>query len=96
MNNISLEVKEIESKPKSKKVTINEEKNIIREIPAEGNSNPLPKKQPTKIRQVKPVIKSDNPTYNNVRHPIRRMPFNNQRLMMGFMRPRSFMPMTFK
>ena len=44
MNNISLEITELPTSS-SKKVIINEENNIIYEIPAIGNGNPVPKKE---------------------------------------------------
>jgi len=95
MNNISLEI--IEKEPvNEKKVTIHEEKNIIKIIPREGRGNPLPQKQPKsyslstlpKNQQRHPVVQRRivQPTYQ-----LRRAPF-----MMNLNRNIGMMSMHFK
>lgn len=96
MNNISLEI--IEKKHvKEKKVTIREEKNIIKIIPQEGRGNPLPPRQSyslSTLQKNKNIQRPPAIQQGHIVHPmyqLTRTPF-----MMNFNRNIGMMPMRFK
>ena len=104
MNNISLEITELPTSS-SKKVIINEENNIIYEIPAIGNGNPVPKKkvkpQQSLLRPqpqqsvLQPQQSALRPRPGALRPRPQPQP-GALPITMGFSRPKTFMSMRFK